>query len=171
MFKICIIMKTKLITVVLIIISMCSCLRTLPDEVFSMMQIPYNGKEIRLDGCYVSDKVFNKRCEYNFFYSDGVLFVFSDLVNIENISQFTGGIDDMRKYKSCWGLFQVENNIIKAQRWKSSDDAVQSIVQNRTYKIINDTTLSIDILNDGDINYYHFKKFTPKPDSTNVFIK
>lgn len=151
---------------------MCSCLRTLPDEELTMIRTPYNGKEIRLDGCFVSDPdELNKYCEYDFFYSNGIIFASGDLLNIENINQFTGGVDEMRKYKSSWGLFQVENNIIKAQKWKSSDDAVQLIIQNRIYKIINDTTLSIDLLNDGDIRYYHFKRFMPKPDSTNVFIK
>lgn len=164
-------MKMKSIIIVFIIISMCSCLRTLPDEVFTMTLTPDNGNEIRLDGCYISEHVYNNRSEYNFFYSNGVMFVFSDLLTIENISQFTGGIDEMRKLKTCWGIFQVDKNTIKAQRWKPSDDAIQCIVQNRTYKIINDTTLSIDLLNDGDIRYYHFKHFSPKPDSTNVFIK
>ena len=164
-------MKTKLI-LLLFIPFIQSCLRTLPDEALTMARIPYTGKEIRLDGCYISDPFeSNKNCEYDFFYSNGIFLGFSDVLNINNLTQVTGGIDIYRKNKDVWGVFQVENNIIKAQLWKSNVDAIQLIVQNRTYKIINDTTLSIDLLNDGDIRYYHFKNFIPKPDSTNTFIK
>jgi len=168
-------MKTKFISVILFLVFLAlvgSCKRTLPDEEFTLIKTPYNGSVIHMNGCYISDQYeLNDYCGYCFFYSNGVYFALSDKLNIKNIFNFTGGIDNRRSDKSSWGLFQISNDTIKVQVWKMSDVSTQFIVQNRIYKIINDTTLSIDILNDGDINYFHFKKFTPKPDSTNVFIK
>ena len=165
-------MKNKFISVILFLVLVCSCIRTLPDEKLSMIRTPYSGKEIRLDGCYVSDPdELNKYSEYDFFYSNGVIFALGDILNIKNINQFTGGIDFRSKDKASWGLYHVKDDTISAQIWKVSDDISQYIVQKRFYKIVNDTTLAVDLIRDGDITYYHFKKFTPKPDSTNVFIK
>lgn len=164
-------MKAKFISIALFLVLFSSCKRTFPDEELTMIRTPYYGKEIRLDGCYVSDPdELNKYSEYEFFYSDGVNFGFGDLLNINNITQVSE-IDYKRKFKGYWGLYQVENNTIAIQRWKMNDVYPQFIIQRGLYKIINDTTLSIDLLNDGDITYYHFKHFMPKPDSTNVFIK
>ena len=163
-------MKLKII-LCLFVVFIQSCIRTLPDEMLTIARKPYIGTKIRMNGCYVSDPDELKYCEYNFFYTNGVCFRFSDLLNIENISQFTGGIDSERKYKGCWGLYQIENDTINAQGWKQSDIYAQFIIQKRYYNIINDTTLAIDLLNDGKIRQYHFKKFSTKPDSTNIFIK
>lgn len=166
-------MKTKLIPIVLFLVLVCSCQRTLPDEEFTMERTPYTGKKIRLDGCYVSDPFENKKyCEYNFFYSNGIVLSVSDYLNIENINQFTAGIDKLRSDKGSWGIFYVENDTIFEQTWGQGDFTTQYIVYKRFYKIINDTTLSYNLYKDGrPDSYSHFKKFSPKPDSTNVFIK
>jgi len=163
-------MKTKSITVVLIIISMCSCLRTLPDEELTMIRTTNNGTDIKINGWYKGERIYNNRCEYVFFYSNGVFLEFADLENIENTNQFTGGIDNIRKNKGVWGVYQIQNNLIHVQRWTSNDAAIQFVVANWTYNIMNDTTLFADFSN-GDVRSYHFKRFYPKPDSTNVFIK
>lgn len=165
-------MKTRITSIIVIIVLVCSCKRTLPDEEFTIARTPYVGNEIRLDGCYVSDPdERNKYCEYDFFYSNGVMFASGDLLGIKNINQFTGGIDDIRKHKSTWGIFRIIDDSIFVQKWNMGVYTTQYIVYNRFYKIINDTTLSCDLLNNGYIRYYHFKPFYPKPDSTNVFIK
>jgi hypothetical protein len=164
-------MKTKSI-LFLFVLLVCSCVGELPDEELTMIKTPYTGKAIRMDGCYVSDPYeLNVYCGYCFFYSNGVYFALSDKLNISNINNFTSGIDNRRNDKSSWGLFQIGNNSIKVQVWKMSDVSPQFIVQNRTYKIINDSTLFSDVLSNGDITYYHFKHFTLRPDSTNLFIK
>jgi hypothetical protein len=149
---------------------MCSCLRTLPDEELTMTRTPYNGTDIKINGWYKGGRIYNNRCEYAFFYSNGVFLEFADLQNIENINQFTSGIDNIRKNKGVWGLYQIENNVIHVKRWASNDAAIQMVVASWTYNIINDTTLFAEYSKD-DLRYYHFKHFSPKPDSTNVFIK
>lgn len=149
-----------------------SCLRTLPDEELTMIRTPYTGKEIRLDGCYVSDPSETKSyCTYCFFFKNGIYFHISDKLTIENINQFTGGIDIYRNSKDSWGLFQIKNDKIEIQTWASSVDAIQYVLYNRTLNIKNDTTLFEQITNTNEIMYYHFKHNFSKPDSTNVFIK
>ena len=164
-------MKTNLIFIIIFYICQ-SCNPTLPDENLTFQQTTYIGKEIRLDGCFISDPdESGKYCEYDFYYSNGVVFGFGDLLNINSIDNFTTNINNIKKYKDFWGLFQVENHYLKVQRWKNEAGTTRFIIQNLSYTIINDTTLSCDLLNDGDIRYYHYKHFLPKPDSTNVFIK
>ena len=163
-------MKTDFWVAILLSLSFCSCLRTIPDEELTMIRTPYNGTDMKINGWYKGDKILNNRCEYLFFYMDGVCLEFVDFQNIENINQFTRGIDSFRKSKLSWNLFQVENKQIHIQGWRSNLAAIQLVASNWTYKIINDTTLISDSTY-GDVRYYHFKPFNPKPDSTNVFIK
>src|ERR1035437_9215882 len=122
-------MKTKLI-LFLIIPFFYSCIETLPDEELTMIRTPYNGKEFRLDGCYISgDKQITSSCTYSFFYTNGVVFSFSDSKNIENINQFSPGIDNIRKDKIFWKVFQVESNVIHVQGWTDNDnDFVRQVV-------------------------------------------
>jgi len=165
-------MKSKLFSIIVILCTLLSCVRTLPDEALTMTRLNYAGKEIRLDGCYVSDQYENViYCDYVFFYSNGIVFAPSDLLNIENINQFTDGIDNLRNRKGNWGIFHVENDTIYWQKWGPGDFTTQYIVYKRSYKIINDSTLSYNLNSDGRVRLYHFKKYTAKPDSTNVFIK
>jgi hypothetical protein len=167
-------MKTKFVSISLFLLFINSCTSSHPDEEFTMTRSPYSGKEIRLDGCYISESGEQANyCAYKFFYSNGIVFSLGDLPNIDNTNQFTGGIDSARKNKYFWGVFQIENNTITVQQWRfsNSEFIYQLIVKNEYYKIINDTILSIDYLGDGDITNFHFKRFMPRPDSTNVFIK
>jgi hypothetical protein len=84
------------------------------------------------------------------------------------------------KSKINWGIFQVEGSIIKFERWyPSSGGGLPAYV--RAGEILNDTTFVItesyrmqkgkktEIRERNEI--YHFHKFSPKPDSTNTFIK
>jgi hypothetical protein len=78
--------------------------------------------------------------------------------------------------KDCWGVFNIKDNIIKFERWYPGQGAKKAYV--REGIILNDTTFHItksyrsngSELKDAD-EVYHFRKFSPKPDSTNVFVK
>jgi len=146
----------------------CSCVRTLPDEELTMTRIAYNGKEIRLDGYYTGAQPNqNKYFDYIFFYTNGVVFSFGNLPDI-NLSQYLGG----STRKPDWSVFQIKNNVINLQGWteNGSDFVRQYVLKDDSYTIINDTTLFYET-SKGYKTTYHFKKFSPKPDSTNVFIK
>ena len=164
------IMKTKLIFILFVLI-ICSCVRIIPDEELTMSRIPYTGNEIRLDGYFTGIQPGQKMYyNYIFFYSNGVVFSFGNLRDIDLTPYLKGSAG-----KAYWGIFQVKNNIIHNQGWINTGsgfigDIQINTVYDRYYKIINDTTL-FDKNSSGDTTRYHFKRLSPKPDSTNVFIK
>jgi hypothetical protein len=163
-------MKTKLITIILFLLFVCSCLRTLPDEELTITRIPYNGKEIRIDGYYTGlIPGQTKYSNYIFFYSNGVVFSFG-YYNGLNPNQMVDVIGDVINWKDSWGIFQIKNDSIFIQGWRLKDIGSQFLLRNNQYKIINDSTL-LEKVQSGNSSIYYFKKFSPKPDSTNVFIK
>ncbi len=82
------------------------------------------------------------------------------------------------KYKYDWGVFQIDGTQIKYEKWVASEGPFSAF----TYEgvILNDTTfvinkgyrmMDIDKKAPTEVNWeYHFKEFSPKPDSTNRFI-
>jgi len=162
-------MKARLIFF-LIISFVYSCIETLPDEKLTITRTPYSGKEFRLDGYYTGlvpgQSIF---FNYIFFYTNGVTFYFGHTF-IDDINKIKEDVESARKHKSYWGIFQVENDTVAIQGWRLRDDVYQNLLINFQYIIINDSTL---FYNDsrGDTTSYYFRKFSPKPDSTNVFIK
>jgi uncharacterized Rmd1/YagE family protein len=163
-------MKVKLFLIAIILYTQHSCVRTLPDEKLTLHRIPYNGKEIRIDGYYIGDwGPQNKYYSYIFFYSNGIMLKlgFTEIVE-------SNQIDDLVKNasKNSWKVFQVLNNTINVQGWIPTDDTFvnQYILENSYFRITNDTTLIYINSFEYELKC-HFKKFSPKPDSTNVFIK
>ena len=166
-------MKTKLILVILIPFFY-SCIGTLPDEELTMFRTPYNGKEIRLDGYYSGLNYQSGNTtyiQYMFFYSNGILYTsFGYNNDITDINEIIKLMDKDRKDKREWAVFKVSGDSIIMQGWRLRDDVYQNYAYNYRYKIINDTTLYYED-SWGSTKSYYFKKFSPKPDSANVFIK
>lgn len=170
----------------LFVIIQFSCVRMLPDEELTMTRIPYTGKEFRIDGYYVGTTNYSGKYQKNythfmFFYSNGVVFSSYSYDINEKIPDINEIIADMERYrnsKDLWEVFQLENNVIHTQGWTNSGsmccDRLYSLI-NSYFKIINDSTILFEKSTGyiiGNYNeYYHFKPFSPKPDSTNVFIK
>lgn len=82
-----------------------------------------------------------------------------------------------------WGLFNVKNNEIKIERWTSASGGKYP-TQMLIGEILNDTTIYFHTkIGDYPVGFgknkknvkineiYHFRQFSPKPDSTNIFIK
>ncbi len=164
-------MKTSYIIFIVLFITFMSCtVQTLPDEELTMTKAPNNGKEIRTDG-YFTGLGLTQTMYYNylFFYKNGTYFSFSNSL-VDNLSQIRAEIEHFKTIKGSWGLYQVNNNIINIQRWRQSVEYYQFILNNYQYKIINDTTIFYSDKS-GDTTRYNFIKYSPKPDSTNVFIK
>ena len=155
-------MKTKLF-LFLIIILVQSC-TTWEDEL-TKKRTPYNGKEFRIDGCYFRLRETGDYY-YLFFYSNGVLFSFNDRLGITSKEQFKPLEPYSRLY---WSIFQVQGKVITRTDWVEANLFSMS-TSSRYYKIENDTTISY-FNQYNDTLYYHFKRFIPKPDSTNVYIK
>jgi hypothetical protein len=153
-----------------LISSFFSCVETLPDEELTMVRMPYNGSEIRLDGCFISEEnTETHRHTYSFFYSNGTELSFSSSVVIEQKNQVPIGVWSSKLF---WGVFEISDKVIKVQSWDMNEDTFvrQFIRSNYIYKILNDSTLLYEN-SKGYKLIYHFKKFSPKPDSTNIYIR
>lgn len=82
------------------------------------------------------------------------------------------------EYKSNWGIFVVESSYFAYEKWYCSDGICYAYIKEGEIK--NETTIHItksyriknDIITEEKERdeTYHFKQFSPKPDSTNSFI-
>lgn len=95
---------------------------------------------------------------------------------VENIENYK----DSRPY---WGVFSVDNSRIEIQSWEFASDGGAYPTKIIEGTIVNDTTIHFHKIigaypnNKGGNkrieeinNTYYFRKFSPKPDSSNVFI-
>ena len=82
----------------------------------------------------------------------------------------------MKEIRSCWGLFIVRNDSIFIENIQNHGD-LHAFAYITAGIIENDTTIHFKnfMRSDGTefVDYdlvYHFKQFSPKPDSTNNFF-
>ena len=175
-------MKTKLLSIIILglfITEACKLLGPGPDE-FTLQRKDYTGNELRIDGYYYDG------CRVQLFYKNGIHLYGggchkeNELKELETI--FSNGTfhDAIYDDETSWGVFIIENDTIKFERYNppSGPGYMHSFI--REGPIINDTTFRIvriyryedgvkKVTETNDL--YHFKKFSPKPDSINNFIK
>ena len=143
------------------------------DEKLTMQRSSYLGNDIRLDGYYYNQRKNSGSPprDYTtvfFLYRNGIILnahsyigTNLDVVEKEMINQY----EALQNQKIGWGIFIVTGNQIEYEQWSTSVGGGLPVFKNN-YIIENDTTL---INSWGEI--YHFRQFSPKPDSTNNFIK
>jgi hypothetical protein len=150
------------------------------DDVMTIQKRPYLENTLRTDGYYYWYENNAYIAPY-FFYRDGCLLVipgtYSDLKKVEEkIKQ--SYIQDLsyRNDQYHWGIFYIYDNNIVIQYYQG--DNYRTIVKVEEGHILNDTTFQMILryrVNGEDrenINEVcHFRQFSPKPDSTNNFIK
>jgi hypothetical protein len=172
-FKSKLMFKTYL---VILVVSVQSCLK---DENISLKKIENNSNKIRLDGYFLTSDNFG----YSpyFLYQNGVIFSWTfissmDTLNYENQFSDKMLIEKIKWWKYSWGVYQIINNEILIERWYPGERPYDVFLTKG--KILNDTTFILTEFSEPDgskketINEtYRFKKFSPKPDSTNMFIK
>ena len=153
------------------------------DEKLSMKRTNYTGSELRTDGYYIKYDTISGEvwAATQFLYRNGVScngYRFS--LSESELSEFEEKYADGSYYdkysgnKLLWGIFQIEGNTIVFEGWAHDHDGKYA-----TFKqygtILNDTTFHIykDVFKEEKAldNTFHFKQFSPKPDSTNSFIK
>ena len=162
-------MKTSFIFLTMICVFY-SCVSDLSEEEFTMIRTPYDGNKIRFDGFYLVHWKDYPTCENLTFYRNGVVLSFnydSSINNIYNNNQF---IESIRTNKRSWGIYKIINDTVFIQQKTLNEENTRWVVINFRRKIVNDTTLTAKG-SDGGLLNYQFYKFSPKPDSTNVFIK
>lgn len=148
-----------------------------------MNRIPYTGSELRTDGYYYSEAFSEKHIDIAVLYRDGVCFFEVTSFNgpdtlgyIEDNFLLNPRISHYWTRPSDIGVFQINNNSLTIEVWDPGYDDIGTYTYNS--EILNDTTFRVTKQTNnrsGVINSYErtfrFKQFSPKPDSTNRFIK
>lgn len=159
-----------------------SCEKIERDDKFALTKQAYFGYQLKINGYYYQ-KAEGKYYTIYFFYEDGILlygggnFNYQELIDKEKDYNNETWLRAVKKYKDFWGVYYIESNSIAFERWyPSSGGPYPAYI--RSGEILNDTTFVItkSIRSNGkeeqQLNeVYHFKEFSPKPDSTNNFIK
>ncbi|MDR2039056.1 MAG: hypothetical protein LBQ60_14125 [Bacteroidales bacterium] len=151
------------------------------DDKLTLERADYNGNELRINGYYYKKDSKHPQISVFFLYKNGLILYGSafdiDYTN-EMEERYRNGNYGNNSEKYYWGVFQIEGNKIKYEKWVPSEGPFSAF----TYEgvILNDTTFVINKsyrMENGqktkisELDWeYHFKQFSPKPDSTNRFI-
>jgi hypothetical protein len=160
-----------------------TCEKMTQDDNFSMNKSSYTGNELRMDGYYYFMTGDNLHYTY-FFYRNGIIIHgggnapnTSPIEFVENQFISENYLKSLKDHKTAWGIFQITGNKIEFERWYPSSGGLTPAYI-RSGEILNDTTFVITKSvraktgEEKELNeIYHFKEFSPKPDSTNSFIK
>lgn len=167
--------KSILMYLLLLVLLSCSKLNP-PDDSISLIREDYNGDKLSFNGYYYTEietydgVIFSRYA----FYRNGIIRYLGSSNSLQEVNFI------MIETKQIWGVFQIENNNLKFERWyPSSSGPLKAYV--REGEIFNDTTFRItesyrnqngqktEI--DKRDEVFHFKSFSSKPDSINSFIK
>jgi hypothetical protein len=149
------------------------------DDKLTLEKNDYNGNELRIDGYYICSHGF---VPY-FLYRNGIIMGGTGEKNNDTSIMeewFRNGsyATNAQKYKYDWGVFQIDGNQIKYEKWVPVNGpfpavTYEGVILNDTTFVINKSYRAKDIGKKApsEIHWeYHFKQFSPKPDSTNRFI-
>lgn len=169
-------MNLHIIIAMLLSLSACTKDKYQDDE-FSLNRAEYNGNELRIDGYYASKAIGEDYSYLYVFYQNGVLLKPGVAENTdEYIQKFVDGFN--HNIKDFWGIYQIQDSTIQVEFYKPKmTEGLPAYI--KTGKILNDTTFILTNekrSKDGSESRaisetYHFREYSPKPDSTNTFIK
>jgi len=149
------------------------------DDKLSLPLMPYTGEQLRTDGYYYQIWYDGKEFFGSYFlYKNGILIAGEGVSSSleEKDESVKRRFIDKQSYqtdKLHWGVFLIDDNMIKFERWHPGPPSEAYVWEG---VILNDTTFHITKSYRGRKSWkeneiYHFRQFSPKPDSTNVFIK
>lgn len=148
-----------------------SCVALKP---LKMKRVDNLTNKIKLNGIYVSSNSYiRNECGVYVLYNNGVMLSFQNNNKpIGCISYWEEKFKDKTlNYNDVpywWGIYQIKSDSILFESWLSTDYYYPTISYNG--KIINDTTLIVNYIG-SVLDTFRFIEFSPKPDSTNKFIK
>lgn len=179
----------KEIKIILLVITVIfftfSCIEGLfkDDDELTLDRIPYTGNQLRIDGYYYLLDTDSTLLATYFFYKNGILLAGGGRPLPEGLDYIEENYFSSKEWIKKipgkilkWGIFQIEGNKISFEKWyPSSISPTPAYI--RYGEILNDTTFTITKSvrpKTGKkrtfFELYHFKEFSPKPDSTNDFI-
>ena len=174
------ILKVFLITVFMTLLFMESCIKW-EDEPLTIVKKPYEGMELRTDGYYFNMEDGKIWYTYFFYRNGGLLYGAGTDTLDDNLDKYDDWfvseafLDYIKTNKRRWGLFEIHDDSIVFERWVMAEGGFP--VLRFSGNIIDDTTFIItrsEYPHQGDAynkyEIFHFHAFSPKPDSTNMFI-
>ena len=162
----------------LIVFSILSgCYDDNPD--FVMKRVDYEGHELRIGGYYYcQDKHVSgsNQTHVIFLFRNGLILnpypdSTHDLIEVEQI--LVRQYEHLKKYNNRWGLFVINGNRLEYEKYDAEGGTViryvGSIENDTTFYLLQSVHHHFGVLSEEKI--FHFKKFSPKPDSIKSFIK
>lgn len=175
-------MVTRLFLLIAIILfASASCKKELHE--LSMAKTPYTGNELRIDGYYYSNPTTENNIGIAVFYRDGIcMHLFERPESQDTIGFIENEIllnntlmSRLWSTPSNIGVFKTNKESIEFETWIAGRDITTF---SHFGEILNYTTFLLTkwTNNDSGKTYlenltYRFRHFSPKPDSTNTFIK
>jgi len=180
-------MKTLFLVLFLsLVMPSCKKIDLFQDDELSLSRQDYTGNQLRIDGYYYFNYT-NSSIDYidvYFLYRNGIILygfsgLSSELPDLEESYKDGTFYNQAKSIKFLWGIHQIEGSSIKFERWYPSEKPYKAYV--REGEIINDTIFTItesyrmkngkksEVESKNEV--YHFREFSPKPDSTNSFIQ
>jgi len=163
-----------LIISILSMLFMLSCFKK--DDVF-LKATPYIGNQLKINGYFYQTGFDNVIYNSHVLYTNGVLLnLYGDENTIEEMDEYVRKqFQDSwaAKSKYNWGVFFISDNTIQIHKLEGGYPHKEFIQEG---VILNDMTFKITkVYSGGKIRekdeVYYFREFSPKPDSTNVYIK
>jgi hypothetical protein len=154
------------------------CARWFPDEKLTIQKTAYTGNELRIDGYYYHFPTVPGGTIIQFFYRNGIRLTgrYSVTTNLDSVDmKIPKMYTSLQRNKSGWGVFLISGDTIRYDDWDTSVGGGLPVTKSFG-RVLNDTTF----LRMYNIAYgkkliknqvWHFRRFSPKPDSTNRWIQ
>lgn len=163
------------LVILVFVVSACDLQPPWQYDELTFEKTPYPGEHLRTDGYWYSpysstdgDTLY----DIHFFYRNGIVRYGGAGPSLSELE--TDALENGEPPRSWWGLFTISGDQIEFERWYPGEYETAYI---RSGRILSDTTFIITESRrsrGGDIQekneYYYFRAFTPKPDSTNRYI-
>ena len=160
------------------------CKKWFEDDELTLSKKPYSGNELRIDGYYyLMHPACNGFSDTYFLYRDGTALSCGAWVEDSLFDSYEENIRNVishqyhQNHKTGWGVFHIEGDSIAIERWWFASEQPRLPVYLLKGVILNDTTFHITYSTEPRTGHfsekdevYHFHTFSPKPDSTNIFI-
>jgi hypothetical protein len=156
------------------------CCDEFKDDAMTLKKQSSPENAFRIDGYYYLQE--NNACiAPRFFYKDGCfLTIAGSFANVqeaeEHIRKTYLQNHTYKNTKFAWGVFKINANNIIVQYYQG--DNYRTIVKVEEGYFSNDTTFQMTLryrvngeAKESIDNVYHFRQFSPKPDSNNQWIK
>jgi hypothetical protein len=165
-----------------IVFGVVSCVYNADDDL-TFIPDAYTGNELKIEGYYYRIDAYGYHSTY-FFFLNGVMLDGGGVGGGVKLADWENEVRNGQLHefaialKHHWGVFIVKNKLIAFEKWvpRNGGDEVTKAYR-YSGEILNDTTFRIvstervDGSNSQIVDWvFHFKQFTPKPDSTNSFI-